>query len=160
MTNNGAYKHSGSCACGELTYYLATDPMFVHCCHCWECQKQTGSAYVLNALIETDQVTLEGQGTEHALETPSGKGQIITRCAVCGTAVLSKYMVRQGKLTYVRVGTMDDPAACPPDVQIFTSSKQPWVPLSVDIKSFEEFYVFKDVWPENAFERLRALFAE
>ncbi len=160
MTNHNVHKHTGACACGELTYSLATDPMFVHCCHCQECQKQTGSAFVLNAIIETDQVTLDGKVTEHTLATPSGKGQIITRCATCGTAVLSKYMVRQGKLTYVRVGTMNDPEACPPDVQIFTSSKQQWVPLNSDIQSFEEFYAFKDVWPEDAYGRLRAVFGD
>ena len=160
MTANTVKKYVGACACGVLTYELAAAPMIVHCCHCQECQKQTGSAFVLNAIIETDQVTLSGECTEHTLATPSGKGQVITRCAACGTAVLSKYLVRQGKLTYIRVGTMNDPAACPPDVQIFTSSKQPWVPLNPDIPSFQQFYTFKDIWPQDAYRRLQALFGD
>ncbi len=151
-------EYVGRCGCGKLTYKMATDPMFVHCCHCKECQKQTGSAYVLNAIIEADRVTHKGETTEHTLPTPSGKGQVITRCASCGTAIFSSYLVRLGKLKYIRVGTLDDPDRCRPDVQIFTSSKQPWVPLSADIPSFEEFYDFDEVWPDAALNRWRKVF--
>lgn len=160
MEINITESHSGACGCGQLTYQLLSEPMFVHCCHCKECQNQTGSAYVLNAIIEADQVIWKGDTTEHTLQTPSGKGQVITRCSNCGTAVFSSYLVRLGKLKYIRVGTLDDPAKCPPDVQIFTSSKQPWVPLSPDLPSFENFYKFDDVWPEDALARLHALFED
>ena len=46
----------GGCACGAVRYRLTSAPMFVHCCHCRDCQRQTGSAFVLNALIEADRV--------------------------------------------------------------------------------------------------------
>ncbi|SHK41428.1 Uncharacterized conserved protein [Shimia gijangensis] len=160
MEVNGVERYSGSCGCGQLTYRLSSGPMIVHCCHCKECQKQTGSAYVLNAIIEADRVTWDGDATEHNLSTPSGKGQVITRCADCGTAVFCSYLVRLGKLKYIRVGTLDDPDVCWPDVQIFTSSKQRWVPLNPDIPSFEEFYNFQDVWPEAAYTRLNAVFGK
>ena len=121
---------TGKCGCGATTYKMTSKPICVHCCHCSECQHQTGSAFVLNAIIETDRVEIDGEVVEHTLPTPSGKGQVITRCATCGVAVFSSYMSRLGKLRYIRVGTMDNPAECPPDVQIFTSSKQPWVTLN------------------------------
>ena len=149
----------GKCGCGAVTYQMTTPPMFVHCCHCSECQRQTGAAYVLNAIIEADRVKFAGPITEHELPTPSGKGQIITRCRDCGVAVFSSYMIRLGKLRYVRVGTLDDPDQCPPDVQIFTNSKQAWVPLSKDIPIFEEFYKFDDVWPQASIDRLSAALA-
>lgn len=149
----------GKCGCGAVTYRMTTPPMFVHCCHCKECQRQTGAAYVLNAIIEADRVKFEGPITEHELATPSGKGQIIARCRDCGVAVFSSYMIRLGKLRYVRVGTLDDPDECPPDVQIFTSSKQAWVPLSKEILIFEEFYKFDEVWPQKALERLETALA-
>lgn len=133
--------------------------MFVHCCHCSECQRQTGAAYVLNAIIEADRVEFEGPVSEYELPTPSGKGQIITRCQECGVAVFSSYMIRLGKLRYVRVGTLNDPDQCPPDVQIFTSSKQSWVPLNKDIPVFDDFYKFDDVWPRAALDRLDAALA-
>ncbi len=108
----------------------------------------------MNAIIEADRVTCKGPITENELSTPSGKGQIITRCRDCGVAVFSSYMIRLGKLRYVRVGTLDNPDQCPPDAQIFTSSKQAWVPLSEEIPIFEEFYKFDEVWPQNSLERL------
>jgi len=148
----------GRCACGQVTYQMSSKPIIVHCCHCSECQKQTGSAYVLNAIIETDRVEFDGPVVEHTLPTPSGKGQVITRCANCGAAVFSSYLVRLGKLRYIRVGTLDDPSECPPDVQIFTSSKQPWVPLNSDIPIFENFYKPEDVWPEASLSRWHGLF--
>ncbi|MEX0306331.1 MAG: GFA family protein [Ruegeria sp.] len=160
MGSDDTNKYTGSCGCGQLTYQLSSEPLFVHCCHCRECQKQTGSAYVLNAIIETDRVKWTGEATKHTLATPSGKGQRITRCALCGTAVFSDYLVRLGKLRYIRVGTLDNPDLCPPDAQIFTSSKQSWVPLNPDILSFENFYEFKEVWSKAAYERLNAVFKD
>ncbi len=148
----------GRCGCGSVTYRLKRDPMFVHCCHCRDCQRQTGSAYVLNAIVEADQVELDGPTTDHLLDTASGKGQRIVRCADCGVALFSDYLIRGGKLFYVRVGTLNTPEACPPDVQIFTGSKQPWVPLHPDIPAFDQFYRFSEVWPADAFARLKALF--
>ena len=146
----------GRCGCGVVTYVMQTAPIFVQCCHCSYCQKQTGSAYVLNAIIETDRVEIEGPVAEHELPTPSGQGQIITRCRVCGVAVFSSYMVRRGKLRYVRVGTLDDPDQCPPGVQIFTSSKQSWVRLNPDLPAFEQFYDFAEVWPRESLDRFEA----
>jgi hypothetical protein len=148
----------GRCGCGAVTYQMHTKPMFVHCCHCKDCQRQTGSAFVLNAIIEADRVTFEGPVNETTLPTPSGKGQIITRCAECGVAVFSAYLVRQGKLRYVRVGTLDDPDSCPPDVHIFTSSKLDWMPLPADVPVFENFYEIPKVWPESSLARWRELF--
>ena len=160
MASEKIKNYTGACGCGQLTYQLTSAPMFVHCCHCKECQKQTGSAYVLNAIIEADRVSWSGETTEHFLATPSGKGQSIIRCANCGTAVFSEYLVRLGKLRYIRVGTLDHPELCPPDAQIFTSSKQSWVPLNTDILSFENFYEFKEIWPEHALARLNTVFED
>ncbi len=98
MDLDKATEFTGSCGCGQLTYQMSSAPMFVHCCHCKDCQKQTGSAYVLNAIIETERVTWSGKTANQTLATPSGKGQKITRCATCGTAVFSEYLVRLGRL--------------------------------------------------------------
>src|SRR5216117_2499908 len=46
-------KLKGRCACGKVRYRLLAEPMRVHCCHCTDCQRHTGSAFVLNAIIET-----------------------------------------------------------------------------------------------------------
>lgn len=145
----------GECGCGAVTYRMMAEPIFVHCCHCRECQRQTGSAYVLNAFIEADRLEHEGRTSEHLLPTPSGKGQIITRCRECGVAVFSNYLIRGGGLRWVRVGTLKDPSKCPPKAQIFVASKQPWVPLHPDIPTFDAFYQFESDWPEKSYLRLK-----
>jgi hypothetical protein len=150
----------GGCACGAVTYSMNTQPIVVHCCHCSECQRQTGSAFVLNAIIEADRVVFDGPITEVTLPTPSGNGQVVTRCRECGVAVFSNYLSRQGKLRYIRVGTMDQPGKCPPHVHIFTSSKLPWLTLSSDVPIFEGFYRFEEVLPEASMARWNTLFGD
>ena len=150
----------GRCKCGSLTYRMKQRPMFVHCCHCSECQTLTGSAFVLNAIIEADQVEYEGEVAQVTLATPSGHGQLVTSCADCLTTVFSAYLSRKGKLRYVRVGTLDNPADCPPDVHIFTSSKLPWLKLSDDIPVYENFYDFPDSWPEESRARFNRVFGD
>ena len=147
----------GQCSCGIVTYALSSEPMFVHCCHCRDCQRLSGSAYLLNALIETDRVSIEGNVTEIHLSTPSGSGKTVKRCSQCGDAVWSHYLIRGTKVSFVRVGTLNDPGRCPPNVQIFTESKQPWVPLSTDIPAFEAFYDFNEHWPDESLNRWRAV---
>lgn len=148
----------GGCACGAVRYRLASAPMFVHCCHCRDCQRQTGSAFVLNALIETARVELLA-GAPVAVEVPtdSGRPHDVYRCPRCQTAVWSDYG-RRGVLRFVRVGTLDDPAALAPDVHIYVRSKQPWVSLPVGVPAFEAYYDAATVWPPESLARRRALF--
>ena len=146
----------GGCACGTLRYRMLSAPMFVHCCHCKDCQRQTGSAFVLNALIETDRVQLlSGDPQPTSMPTDSGKPHTVFRCPQCGTAVWSEY----GGVTalrFVRVGTLDEPTALPPDVHIYTRSKQPWVALPDGVPAFEAYYRSFTLWPATSLERRKA----
>ena len=136
----------GRCACGEVRYRLADRPFAVHCCHCRDCQRETGSAFVINGLVETPHVEVTS-GTPETIDTPSasGKGQRIVRCPACHVALWSHYGGMGGKAAFVRVGTLDDPDACPPQVHIFTRSKQPWFDLPMDACAFEIFYSRDDL---------------
>jgi hypothetical protein len=148
---------AGGCACGQLRYRLAATPLFVHCCHCKDCQRQTGSAFVLNALIETDRLDLQsGDPVPSPMPTDSGRPHRIFRCSNCGTAVWSEYG-GVGKLRFVRVGTLDEPSALPPDVHIYTRSKLPWVKLPDGVPAFEAYYDSKKLWPAESLERRRAI---
>ncbi len=150
----------GGCTCGKVRYRLNSDPMFVHCCHCRWCQRETGAAFALNAMIEADRVDLLS-GELETVDTPSnsGTGQKITRCPDCRIAVWSHYGYRGiGHLVcFVRVGTLDDPDALPPDVHIFTESKQPWVQIADGAPAFEQFYASEGLWPEASLARRAAL---
>jgi hypothetical protein len=148
----------GGCACATLRYRLASQPMFVHCCHCRDCQRQTGSAFVLNALIETDRVILlSGNPEPVPVPTASGRPQAINRCPLCRVAVWSVYGGVQ-KLLFVRVGTLDDPTALTPSVHIYVRSKLPWVVLPEGIPSFDAYYDSHKLWPPESLERRRAIF--
>jgi hypothetical protein len=147
----------GGCACGAVRYRLGSLPIFVHCCHCKDCQRQSGTAFALNALIESDRLALLSGTTEAvAVPTDSGRPHTIHRCPNCKTAVWSHYGGRAA-MSFIRIGTLDDPAALPPDVHIYTRSKVPWVTLPANIPSFEVYYDARQVWPAASLERARAL---
>jgi len=147
----------GGCACGAVRYRLSSAPMFVHCCHCRDCQRQTGSAFAINALIEADRhVVLSGDTAPSAMPTDSGRPHSVFRCPACGTALWSEYGGR-ATIRFVRVGTLDDPAALTPDVHIYTRSRLPWVTLPPGVPAFDAYYDAKTLWPAAALERRRAL---
>jgi hypothetical protein len=146
----------GKCACGAVRYQLTSTPLFVNCCHCLNCQRQTGSAFVINILIENDRVKLLN-GTPVAVDVPrdDGSTQKIFRCPTCQVAVWSFYT--RPNLCFVRAGTLDVPSAVKPDAHIFVRSKLPWVTLPAGVPSFDVYYDTKTLWPPDSFERLQAL---
>jgi hypothetical protein len=150
--------YEGGCACRQVRYRMTSKPMFVHCCHCRWCQRETGTAFALNAMIEADRVELLSGEPELVL-TPSesGKGQKIWRCPNCRIAVWSNYPGAGDTARFVRVGTLDNPDAMPPDIHIFTMSKQPWVALPKSTPATHEFYDQKEMWPQESLDRRAAL---
>ncbi len=154
----GALQIDGGCTCGEVRYRLSDKPMFVHCCHCRWCQRETGTAFALNAIFEADRVTLL-QGAPEVIETPSlsGKGQKIVRCPTCRVSLWSHYAGPGEAVCFVRVGTLDDPDLITPDIHIFTNSKQPWIILPPDVPSFAEYYVAAEQWPAESLARRAAI---
>lgn len=152
----------GGCDCRKVRYRLHDEPLVVHCCHCRWCQRETGTAFALNAVIEADRVELLGEAPER-IDTPSnsGKGQTILRCPSCKLAVWSHYHVGPGdRASFIRVGTLDDPTLCPPDVHIYTDSRLPWVIIPEDAERFPGFYSGKDIprlYGETGAARWKAL---
>jgi hypothetical protein len=148
----------GGCTCRALRYRMQVPPLFVHCCHCRWCQRETGSAFVLNALIEADRVRLlAGEPAVVLTPTESGKGQKIARCPTCRVAVWSVYSGAGDRFRFVRVGTLDDPDRCPPDIHIFTGSKQPWVILPDGVPAVPEYYQRSRHWPAASLARRQAV---
>jgi hypothetical protein len=149
----------GGCACARVRYRLSGAPMFVHCCHCLRCQRETGSAFVLNALIETDRIAATGPSPEAtAVPTDTGASHRIFRCSDCRTALWSEYGGVE-KLRFVRVGTLDEPHALTPDVHIYTRSKVPWIALPTNVPAFPAYYDSAKLWPAESLARRRAIFS-
>jgi len=160
-TDNSSGTQEGGCACRYIRYRMSGKPLFVHCCHCRWCQRETGSAFVLNAMIEAERVQLL-QGEVQMVDTPSnsGRGQRVARCPKCLVALWSHYGGAGDAVSFVRVGTLDNPDAQTPDVHIFTSTKQPWVQLPVGVRVFDEFYKPAEQWPQDSLNRYAALKAK
>ena len=148
----------GGCDCQRVRYRLESKPLFVHCCHCRWCQRGSGAAFALNAMIESDRVTSTGVEPE-VINTPSqsGMGQMIARCPDCRVAVWSHYAGSGPVASFVRVGTLDNPDLLPPDVHIFTASKQPWVVLPDGTPAFEAYYDREALWPRDSLLRRQAM---
>jgi hypothetical protein len=151
-------QREGGCACGALRYRLASEPLFIHCCHCLNCQRQTGSAFVINLLIEADRVELLA-GTPQPVDVPrdDGSAQRIFRCPQCQVAVFSEYS--RPEVRFVRGGTLDDPTDVTPDVHIYTRSKVAWVTLPDGVPAFEVYYDTGRLWPPDSLRRLESVFA-
>jgi len=156
-----SYPIEGGCTCRAVRYALTGPPLFVHCCHCRWCQRETGASFALNAMIESDRVTVTA-GAPVLVDTPSasGKGQRIARCAQCQVAVWSHYAGGGTAVSFVRVGTLDQPDALAPDIHIFTSSKQPWVALPPGTPAVPEYYDRDLYWPPDSLARRIAMRAK
>jgi hypothetical protein len=161
MATKDAFPLEGGCDCGTGRYRMETRPLFVHCCHCRWCQRETGASFALNAMIEADRVTLLGAEPD-IVDTPSasGRGQKIARCPKCRIAVWSNYSGAGPSVRFVRVGTLDEPDHLPPDIHIFTESRQPWVVLPQGTPAVPEYYDRKRYWPAESLARRETLLAK
>ena len=156
MTTRSDYPAEGGCTCRSVRYRLASAPLFVHCCHCTWCQRETGSAFAINALIESNRVeVLCGQPEPVSTPSNSGRGQTIVRCPQCRIALWSHYAGGGTAFSFVRVGTLEDPNLLPPDIHIFTSTKQRWVVLPADVPAVPGYYDRNVHWPPESLERRR-----
>jgi hypothetical protein len=151
----------GGCTCRQLRYRLQGTPLIVHACHCRWCQRETGTAFALNALYEADRVS-HLAGDPDIIDTPSasGRGQRIARCPSCRVSIWSNYHEAGAVVRFVRVGSLDEPGRLPPDIPIFTSSKQPWLILPARAKAVPEFYDLDTTWSAESLERRRQLRAK
>ena len=158
MTNANPFPTEGGCDCKAVRYRMESAPLFVHCCHCRWCQRESGASFALNAMIEADRVIKLGIAPEW-VNTPSesGLGQRIARCPVCRVAVWGHYAGSGPVVTFVRVGTLDNPDLLPPDIHIFTRSKQPWLALPPGAAAVEEYYEREQVWPAQSLARRQKL---
>jgi hypothetical protein len=152
---------AGGCDCRAVRFQLETAPLYVHCCHCRWCQRESGASYALNAMIEAEQITLLcGEPVSVSLPSESGKGQTTWRCPTCLLVLWSNYSGTGPHIRFVRVGTLDEPGLLPPDIHIFTASKQPWVVLPHGANAVPEYYQRSQYWPEESLRRREALLAK
>jgi hypothetical protein len=153
-----SFPTEGGCDCRAVRYRMESPPLFVNCCHCRWCQRESGASFALNALIEADRVASLGVEPE-VVDTPSesGSGQKIARCPKCRVAVWSNYGGAGPVVRFVRVGTLDNPDLLPPDIHIFTETKQPWVQLPAGTPAVRQYYEREAYWPPESLARRQTI---
>jgi hypothetical protein len=158
MIANSVFPLEGGCDCGLVRYRMETRPLFVHCCHCRWCQRESGASFALNAMIEADRV-VNLRADPEIIDTPSnsGNGQKIARCPRCRIAVWSNYSGAGPLIRFVRVGTLDAPDHLPPNIHIFTASKQHWFELPAGVPAATAYYDREAHWPPESLARRLAL---
>ncbi|RAO74118.1 uncharacterized protein BHQ10_010130 [Talaromyces amestolkiae] len=155
----------GHCTCKTITYEVLAPFLCTNCCHCTWCQRETGAAYALNAIIESSsfRITSDTKPIISDLPTSSGNGQKNARCPKCYVVIACDYGDDFTWTTFVKVGTLDDESRkkVRPDVHIHTSSKMDWVDLSSEkergIPVLEAGYKAVQVWRKDALERFELL---
>lgn len=131
--------------------------MFTHACHCLDCQRSTGSAFVIHAVIAQKDLTITGETRAGSFPTGSGAGSKLHFCTSCGTFVWAQYLYHQVPVIALRTGTLDNPHAVSPQAHIFVRSKQPWVSLPAEVPTFEQAYDRAQVWPPESVARYESL---
>ncbi len=158
MERQSPFPLEGRCDCGNVRYRMRTSPLFVHCCHCRWCQRESGASFALNAMIETDRLEIPA-AVPDVVATPSasGAGQRIARCPGCHVALWSHYPAAGPLVAFVRVGTLEEPDQLPPDIHIFTAWKQPWLRIPPGATAVPEYYEREKHWPAESLARYAAL---
>ena len=155
--------YDGGCTCGFVRYRLNRPPFIVHGCHCTWCQRQSGGAFAINALIEATEVEmLHGQFENTMVPSPSGEGQQIARCPKCKVAVWSNYNYSGlfERVRFIRVGTLDEANLLPPDVHIFTTERQTWFDFPEGALVVDDFYNTQEVFSKESMRRVMKLVDE
>lgn len=148
---------TGGCICGQVRYELNDEPLFVHACHCTDCQRFSGSAFVVLMGVEKARLSVTGETSSVSNPTPSGSGYDAHFCSNCATIIWNKYHFVELPLVALRAGTLDDPFAVAPAYHIFTQSKQPWVSIPNDTPAFEGWLEPGEAWTPATIARLEAM---
>ena len=154
VTTEREARELGGCACGAVRYALNAAPITVYACHCTDCQRLTGSAFIVSAWIEKTEVELLS-GTLDSCRLATGeRGSVVHFCPQCGTSIWTEY---SPGFWFVRVTTLDRQTLYPPHMHIWTQSKLPWLQLGDDVPIFETYYDRERDWPADSLARFHAV---
>jgi hypothetical protein len=117
---------SASCSCGSLRVVCEGDPQRVALCHCFACQKRTGSTYGIAAIFRAQDVVTHGRSSLYTRRADSGFRVTFHFCPGCGSTVFWK-PERQPDVTAVAAGAFADPTFPKPANAVHLESRHSWV---------------------------------
>jgi hypothetical protein len=122
----------GGCQCDKLRFELSAPPLMLYACHCTNCQKQTGSAFVLStAIVENTFSFIEGEPAKVEWTADSETQRYGLYCSDCGGRICNGQTPSIGVLS-LRAGTFDEKSWVRPAAHIWVKSAQPWIKFEAD----------------------------
>ncbi|HTV88581.1 MAG TPA: GFA family protein [Stellaceae bacterium] len=130
---------SGGCLCGAVRYESAGEPSFSLLCHCRDCQRASGTAFVAAMRVAAAGFRVT-KGAPRSFVTTSDAGHEVSRhfCGDCGSPLYIQVASRPD-IVGLRVGTLDDPSAFRPEADIFVKSAQPWDHMDPALPKFAAY---------------------
>lgn len=126
---------SGSCLCGQVKYSGDTEIAGVINCHCDDCRRASGAAYLTNVFVPEADMTVEGKTMEFTHKSDRGSDMTKVNCANCGSPVFGRNSAREGVMV-LRAGTLDQKDLITPGANVFAMSAVPSTPIDPDLKTF------------------------
>jgi hypothetical protein len=126
---------TGGCLCGRVRYTATGEPAFSGICHCRNCQRFTGSAFETTIGFPTSSVSVQGDLKTYDEISDAGRALHRRFCPNCGSGVLVEADAFPG-VTIFLAGSLDDPTAYKPTMELFCSSAQPWFHASGERTQF------------------------
>ncbi len=149
MTKNCQF--SGGCSCGEVRYRLGNPPLFVHACHCLDCQKASGSAFGITTIVLESDLRFD-QGKLVSERIAAHRTTFL--CESCED-VIYRTATNHPATALLRSRTLDDMRVLEINAHIWTKEKHAWLELPAHVPQFEEGYDRNKAWPQDSLERLR-----
>jgi hypothetical protein len=127
----------GGCRCGAVRYTIALDALPpVYACHCHICQRVSGSAFSVQALVPETSLTVTGPIVVSEITTED-RTSVQRFCGDCYARIYNTNTRRPG-IAVVRAGTLDRSEELDCRAHIFTAYKQGWFPIPEDVPSWPE----------------------
>ena len=121
------------CSCGQLAIEVTGEPVRVSVCHCFACQRRTGSAFGVQARFAQSQCEISGRSSQYVRTGDSGGEITFHFCPVCGTTLHWQLAGVPG-FVVIAVGAFADPALFTPRFSVYESRRHPWVRIDAPVE--------------------------
>lgn len=127
---------TASCVCGQLQIEVQGETLGTGVCHCFACQRRTGSVFAALAGF-AGPYRVSGVATEYERTGDAGSRATFRFCPICGSTVFHTETGNDREVL-VAVGAFADPSFPPPQDSVYDCRRHPWVQLPPGIATFEK----------------------
>ena len=124
----------GGCMCGAIRYRIEGAPNYAGVCHCDDCRRAAGGAYVpwFGTSPENFEVT-KGELAKYESSPGIQRGF----CSACGSSLT--FGGDGWNDIALTIASLDDPNAITPESNVFLRERLHWVKFNEDMRNYEGF---------------------